>query len=90
MNRLKDNQKRLAYPIFHEYPRKFKYYNVIKETKMKYIIEGNIHVSKSTGRELCSNDCGRFVVNLGKYCNEDGSTNCEIDWEVKRWIKSQS
>lgn len=77
MNRLSDNQKRLAYYIPGSFPRKFKYYNVIKETKTKYILEDNIHVSKATGRELTPLSRGKYVVNFGKYLNEDGYTNSD-------------
>lgn len=73
MNRLSNNQKRLAYPIFHTFPREFKYYNVIKETKTKYILEGGIHVSKASGKELTPLSRPNYVKNFGKYCNEDGS-----------------
>lgn len=84
MNRLSDNQKRLSYPIVGSFPREFRYYNVIRETKTKYILEGNIHVSKVTGKELTPLSRDGYVVNFGKYFNEDRCTNFDkITEELK-------
>ena len=75
MNRLSNGEKKLAYHKISSPIGEYEYYNVIKETKTKYIIEGNIHVSKLTGRELTPLSRNKYVVNFGKYLNGDGSTN---------------
>lgn len=73
MNFLKDNQKFLTYPKCGLIIRDWITYKVIRETKRKYILENGVHVSKSSGRELCPNDSNRPFVNGGRYHNEDKS-----------------
>ena len=72
---LKDNQKYLTYKNLFD--NNYIKYEVIKEIKTAYfiLVDGNkVKVSKSTGRELCPNNCSRICINLGRYHNEDGST----------------
>lgn len=80
MHVLRDSQKFLTYPKIGK-GTEWETYSVVKETKTAYWIriEGKeIKVSKSTGRELCPNDCGRLVVNLGRYHNEDKNIGPEV------------
>ena len=74
MNFLKNNQRFLTYPkVVSLTKREWISYSVVKENKKEYILENGVHVSKASGKELCSNTCDRTVVNLGKYHNEDKS-----------------
>ena len=74
MKFLKDNQKYLTYPKMKSFTeREWITYKVIRETNRKYVLENGVHVSKSSGRELCPNDSNRPFVNQGRYHNEDKS-----------------
>lgn len=75
MNFLKDNQKYLTYPKIKSLckEREWISYKVIEETNRKYILENRVHVSKSSGRELCPNNSNRPFINGGRYHNEDKS-----------------
>jgi len=81
MHILGNNQKFLTYPKMGLKGTEWETYKVLEEAKTFYWIqigEKKVKVSKSSGRELCSNDCGRFVVNLGRYHNENKSIG-EVD-----------
>lgn len=74
MHVLKHGQKFLTYPKLRPKGTEWETYQVLEETKTFYWIqigEKKIKVSKSSGRELCSNSCDRYVVNTGRYHNED-------------------
>ena len=74
MHVLKHGQKFLTYPKLGPKGTEWETYKVLEETKTFYWIqigEKKIKVSKSSGRELCSNNCDRYVVNTGRYHNED-------------------
>ena len=81
---LRNNQKFLTYPKLGPKGTEWETYQVLEEAKTFYWIqigEKKIKVSKSSGRELCSNNCNRYVVNLGRYHNEDkdiGGLNSNI------------
>lgn len=81
MHVLRDNQKFLTYPKIGPKGTEWETYPVVKETKTAYWIqieEKEVKVSKSTGRELCPNECGRLIVNLGRYHNEDKNIGPEV------------